>query len=458
MFEQYCLETSQNQTIRFSDYKKFYPSVVDGEIQTINSTESSYRCHLHSAIFSTEFYNYENRSFVCSPYIEICKILIDHYNCSLTFILPEEDFGGYYVNGTFTGILKLISEKVADFIPHFFSLHSNRDQVLDNTILSNSAYKVSIVSHQSYIPNTNPLQVFHTFTWEIWLLLFTGFICYTILLMVADLIIIGQNLSTNRLFDFNFILFRTLIGQSLSKFTLISKQRKAIHLLLASLLAKREQIIDHFVQLVENKDYRIMVVSKSSTEKIFLSKFPQLKYRSIEIDHEITAPGPIVKLMKGKHVLIVDRWKGYMLKEMYRKFDLHVSKEKFGLTFGSLAIRKNLHSSARIMLAKMFQQIHQNGIINKLNGDRYNYQLNLKLIQKKINKTIEYEDDNGTRQLAAIDKELTDAHMEDDQEYLNHRIMSLIYIHILGLTFWLIVFIAELIYSFVLEKILYKDR
>ncbi|KAH7646608.1 hypothetical protein HUG17_2146 [Dermatophagoides farinae] len=468
MFEQYCLETSQNQTIKFSDYKKFYPSVVDGEIQTINSTESSYRCHLHSAIFSTEFYNYENRSFVCSPYIEICKILIDHYNCSLTFILPEEDFGGYYVNGTFTGILKLISEKVADFIPHFFSIHSNRDQVLDNTILSNSAYKVSIVSHQSYIPNTNPLQIFHTFTWEIWLLLFTGFICYTILLMVADLIINDQNLSTNRLFDFNFILFRTLIGQSLSKFTLISKQRKAIHLLrnslliwilatlllrqlfsndvVASLLAKREQIIDHFVQLVENKDYRIMVVSKSSTEKIFLSKFPQLKYRSFEIDHEITAPGPIVKLMKGKHVLIVDRWKGYMLKEMYRKFDLHVSKEKFGLTFSSLAIRKNLHSSARIMLAKMFQQIHQNGIINKLNGDRYNYQLNLKLIQKKINKTIEYEDDNGTRQLAAIDKELTDAHMEDDQEYLNHRIMSLIYIHILGLTFYMVLF--ELIYCF----------
>ena len=190
----------------------------------------------------------------------------------------------------------------------------------------------------------------------------------------------------------------------------------------------------------------------------FLKKFPQLKYRSIEIDHhDITDPGTIVKLMKGKHVLIVDRWKGYMLKEMYRKFDLHVSKEKFGLTFGSLAIRKNLNYSTRIMLTKLFQQLYRNGIINKLDGNRYNYQLNLKLIQKKINKTIEYEDDNGTRQLAAIDKELADAHIEDDQEYLNHRIMSLIYIHILGLTFWLIVFIAELIYSFVLEKILYKD-
>ena len=211
--------------------------------------------------------------------------------------MPEENFGGHYVNGTFTGILKLISEKVADFIPYFFSLHSDRDQILDNTVLSHSVYEVSIVSHQSYIPNTNPLQVFHTFTWEIWLLLFTGFICYTILLMVADLIIIGQNLSTNRLFDFNFILFRTLIGQSLSKSTFISKQRKAIHLLrnslliwilatlllrqlfsndvVASLLAKREQIIDHFVQLVvnvrRNKDYRIMVESKSSSEKFFLS-------------------------------------------------------------------------------------------------------------------------------------------------------------------------------------------
>ena len=219
------------------------------------------------------------------------------FSQSLTFILPEENFGGHYVNGTFTGILKLISEKVADFIPYFFSLHSDRDQILDNTVLSNSAYEVSIVSHPSYIPNTNPLQVFHTFTWKIWLLLFTGFICYTILLMVADLIIIGQNLSTNRLFDFNFILFRTLIGQSLSKSTFISKQRKAIHLLrnslliwilatlllrqlfsndvVASLLAKREQIIDHFVQLVvnvrRNKDYRIMVESKSSSEKFFLS-------------------------------------------------------------------------------------------------------------------------------------------------------------------------------------------
>ncbi|KAH7646606.1 hypothetical protein HUG17_2144 [Dermatophagoides farinae] len=426
MFEQYCLETSQNQTIRFSDYKKFYPSVVDGEIQTINSTESSYRCHLHSAIFSTEFYNYENRSFVCSPFIEICKILIGHYNCSLTFILPEENFGGHYVNGTFTGILKLISEKVADFIPHFFALHSNRDQILDNTILSHSAYEVSIVSHQSYIPNTNPLQVFQTFTWEIWLLLFIGFICYTILLLVADLIIIDQHLSTNSLFDFNFILFRTLIGQ-------IENVRR-------------------------NKDYRIMVESKSSTEKFFLSKFPQLKYRSIELDHnDITDPGTIVKLMKGKHVLIVDRWRAYMLKIMYKKFDLHVSKENFGLTFGSIAIRKNLHYSSRIMLTKMFRQIFQNGIINKLSRDFHKYQLNRKLIQKKINKTIEHEDD-GARQLAAINKELADDHMEDDQEYLNHRIMSLIYIHILGLTFSLIVFIAELIYSFVLEKILYKDR
>ena len=182
-------------------------------------------------------------------------------------------------------------------------------------------------------------------------------------------------------------------------------------------------------------------------EILFLKKFPQLKYRSIEIDHEITAPGPIVKLMKGKHVLIVDRWRGYMLKEMYRKFDLHVSKEKFGLTFGSLAIRKNLNYSTRIMLTKLFQQLYRNGIINKLDGNRYNYQLNLKLIQKKINKTIEYEDDNGTRQLAAIDKELADAHIEDDQEYLNHRIMSLIYIHILGLTFSLIVFIILINYQ-----------
>lgn len=458
MFEQYCLETSQNQTIRFSDYKKFFPSIIDGENQTINSTESSHRCHLRSAIFSTEFYNYENRSFVCSPFIEICKILIGHYNCSLTFILSEENFGGHYVNGTFTGILKLISEKVADFIPHFFALHSNRDQILDNTVLSNSAYEVSIVSHPSYIANTNPLQVFHTFTWKMWLLLFIGFICYTILLMVADLIIIGQNLSTNRLFDFNFILFRTLIGQSLSKFTFISKQRKAIHLLrnslliwilatlllrqlfsndvVASLLAKREQIIDNFVQLIvnvqRNKDYRIIVESKSSSEKFFLSKFLQLKHRSIEISHDdIAEPGTIVKLMKGKHVLIVDHWRGYLLKEIYRKFDLHVSKENFGLTFGGLAIRKNLHYSSRIMLTKRFQQIYQIGIINKLNDNFYKYLLNRKLIQKKINKTIEHEDDDGAKQLAAMNKELADAHIEDDQEYLNHRIMSLIYIHIL---------------------------
>ena len=186
---------------------------------------------------------------------------------------------------------------------------------------------------------------------------------------------------------------------------------------------------------------------------MFLKKFLQLKHRSIEIGHDdIAEPGTIVKLMKGKHVLIVDRWRGYMLKEMYRKFDLHVSKEKFGLTLSSLAIRKNLHSSARIMLTKMFQQIYQIGIINKLSGNFYKYQLNRKLIQKKINKTIEYEDNDGAKQLAAMNKELADAHMEDDQEYLNHRIMSLIFIHILGLIFSLIVFIAELIYSFVLEK------
>ncbi|KAH9517141.1 hypothetical protein DERF_007837 [Dermatophagoides farinae] len=484
MFEQYCLETSQNQTIRFSDYKKFYPSILMAKIR-----QSIQRNHLIDVIYVQQYFqqNFTIMKIVLLfvhhilKYVKFLLVItiVGQYRI-LTFILPEENFGGHYVNGTFTGILKLISEKVADFIPHFFALHSNRDQILDNTVLSHSAYEVSIVSHPSYIPNTNPLQVFHTFTWEIWLLLFIGFICYTILLMVADLIIIDQHLSTNSLFDFNFILFRTLIGQSLSKFTFISEQRKSIHLLrnslliwilatlllrqlfsndvVASLLSKREQIIDHFVQLVENvrrnKDYRIMVESKSSTEKFFLSKFPQLKYRSIELDHnDITDPGTIVKLMKGKHVLIVDRWRAYMLKIMYKKFDLHVSKENFGLTFGSIAIRKNLHYSSRIMLTKMFRQIFQNGIINKLSRDFHKYQLNRKLIQKKINKTIEHEDDDGARQLAAMNKELADAHMEDDQEYLNHRIMSLIYIHILGLTFSLIVFIAELIYSFVLEKI-----
>lgn len=218
---------------------------------------------------------------------------MNQFILSLTFIISENKFGGYLVNGTWVGILRLFAEKVVDFMPHFFGLHSHREQILDTTFLSHSVYEVAIVSSPSYLYATNPLQVFYTFNSTIWLLLLTGFICYSISLLAADLIIRNQKLSMRHFSDLNFILYRSLIGQSLTKST---HRRKVIKLLrcslliwmlatlllrnlfsndvMASFLANKEQIIDRFDQLLmtvkRNRDYRIIVEYNSSSERFFL--------------------------------------------------------------------------------------------------------------------------------------------------------------------------------------------
>lgn len=54
IFEQFCLEISPNQTIKFSDYTKSL-SLIDGKNQTIGSDSSHHhRCHLRSTVFPTE--------------------------------------------------------------------------------------------------------------------------------------------------------------------------------------------------------------------------------------------------------------------------------------------------------------------------------------------------------------------------------------------------------------------
>nr|XP_027197529.1 uncharacterized protein LOC113791882 isoform X1 [Dermatophagoides pteronyssinus] len=393
---------------------------------------------------------------------------MNQFILSLTFIISENKFGGYLVNGTWVGILRLFAEKVVDFMPHFFGLHSHREQILDTTFLSHSVYEVAIVSSPSYLYATNPLQVFYTFNSTIWLLLLTGFICYSISLLAADLIIRNQKLSMRHFSDLNFILYRSLIGQSLTKST---HRRKVIKLLrcslliwmlatlllrnlfsndvMASFLANKEQIIDRFDQLLmtvkRNRDYRIIVEYNSSSERFFLGRFPHLQQRIVRINHnEVTEAKTVAKLLKGKHVLITDRWRGYMIKKLYQKFDIHVSDEGFLQTFGVLPIRKDLHYLARMMLVKMSKYLSQTGITTRLSDDYTKYRSNRNSIEKELNGTTEYDDFINKD----IDRELTEADNEDDEEYLNNRIISIVYVHILGLTLSLIVFIAESLHAF----------
>ncbi|OTF79746.1 hypothetical protein BLA29_002568 [Euroglyphus maynei] len=180
----------------------------------------------------------------------------------------------------------------------------------------------------------------------------------------------------------------------------------------------------------KNRDYRILIEQNSSSEKFFLLRFPQLQQRLVRIDHhDVTSAETVIKLVKGKHVLITDRWRGFVIKRNYPKLDIHISNEGFGQTFGFLAIRKDLHYPARRMLVKMYSKIFQTGITER------------KLIEKTFNETNELMN-------AATDQEFIDADNEDDEVYINNRLISLVYIHILGLTLSLIVFIAEFFYSF----------
>lgn len=162
----------------------------------------------------------------------------------------------------------------------------------------------------------------------------------------------------------------------------------------------------------------------------------------VRIDHhDVTSAETVIKLVKGKHVLITDRWRGFVIKRNYPKLDIHISNEGFGQTFGFLAIRKDLHYPARRMLVKMYSKIFQTGITERLNYNYNKYRLNRKLIEKTFNETNELMN-------AATDQEFIDADNEDDEVYINNRLISLVYIHILGLTLSLIVFIAEFFYSF----------
>ena len=133
-----------------------------------------------------------------------------------------------------------------------------------------------------------------------------------------------------------------------------------------------------------------------------------------------------------------------MIKKLYQKFDIHVSDEGFLQTFSVLAIRKDLHYLARMMLVKMSKYLSQTGITTRLSDGYTKYRSNRNLIEKELNGTTEYDDFINKD----IDRELTEADNEDDEEYLNNRIISIVYVHILGLALSLIVFIAESLHAF----------
>ena len=80
---------------------------------------NSLSCNLTIGLYPREMVqspNDPNLSYICHAYNEMIKIIYKYLKCRIEFQVTTERIGGYWVNGTYNGILRLLWEEVSEII------------------------------------------------------------------------------------------------------------------------------------------------------------------------------------------------------------------------------------------------------------------------------------------------------------------------------------------------------
>ncbi|UXI20995.1 Tudor domain-containing protein 7 [Sarcoptes scabiei] len=458
-------------------------------------------CFIRVALFADELYIINDRQYVCTKHKDIFTSILRYSRCSLTFTPSIHHHGGTLVNGNWTGILQTIFEKRADFIPHVFTLTPDRMNILDHEYLLPLEHTVTIVSQRRTVQNYDPLRLFRGgFEQSIWLMILTSFIGLSLLSLLAERFTpehikklkIKREKSESvwiRLLKFSFYVFALFMGQDMAfrkNHTLTRYRYNAFgskmfsqslliwiigawilrqlfsNILIVLMLSDREQKIDSFRQLYITNyyqtDYKIFVELNSTTERIITKKFPELVGRMVPIEHEyVTSLQTVRKLIYDNYVLLVDRFRGKMLINHFKKLKLHVSKEGYGNSYGNMAIRKDLDVFNKHKLNRLLSALRFNGILDDSVEkwiEFYMWQLELERNQaiNCINRTNEPVNLESLRKkIQSLDNNLQMVNIETDS--INFSIMiSLVYFYLSGILIACVCFAFELLKFFLIKR------
>lgn len=192
---------------------------------------------------------------------------------------------------------------------------------------------------------------------------------------------------------------------------------------------------------------------------IFSSKkFPELVGRMVPIEHEyVTSLQTVRKLIYDNYVLLVDRFRGKMLINHFKKLKLHVSKEGYGNSYGNMAIRKDLDVFNKHKLNRLLSALRFNGILDDSVEkwiEFYMWQLELERNQaiNCINRTNEPVNLESLRKkIQSLDNNLQMVNIETDS--INFSIMiSLVYFYLSGILIACVCFAFELLKFFLIKR------
>ena len=217
----------------------------------------------------------------------------------------------------------------------------------------------------------SPLNIFKSFSFEIWIIILISFLIYGALNHYQTLSLIIKS-NTIRLVVNYFTFFGLLVGQA--SVHLIETKRSTIFInplilwilcawflraffsndITAALLSREKIRIDYFSQLYQNPNIRLIVLKNSSTYYALMEKYPHLERHLEIVPYEnISTVETFEKMIKGTHVMLTPREYGYEFKTYYNQYNFHMSKEGYFSTLVTFPIRIDLEPALRNRLAKL---------------------------------------------------------------------------------------------------------
>ncbi|KAI2803943.1 hypothetical protein BLOT_008083 [Blomia tropicalis] len=286
---------------------------------------NSLSCNLTIGLYPREMVqspNDPNLSYICHAYNEMIKMIYKYLKCRIGFqVITEINY--YWPNGTFKGALGLMWEDKIDFVPYPHAVTEERLKILklDNVVAIDD--KISILSFPRFGNNENvkKTQVGKTMIETFGLLVALG----TVKLSTQPKRIISNPL-------IYWIFFSFFIKQFFSSD------------ITSLILSKTELKFDTLDQLVEHKDYGILV--KESFQIDQYANFSSFPYSSI-IKRLIVIPhsnffsfDTIERLIYEKNIVILPKGYVKMIANFYPNYKLHVSQESYFSTLVTFPLRK----------------------------------------------------------------------------------------------------------------------
>ncbi|KAF7495179.1 hypothetical protein SSS_07083 [Sarcoptes scabiei] len=395
--------------------------------------------------------------------------------CNLT-----GNFGGTQTKGNWSGILKLMHEKVIDFIPHIFSINDERMELMSIDFPMPKDYGVVILGAKKKRNMNDPFKIFKAFSLKIWLLILISFLLYSIINFFTKKFQKNQTNSSITLNLYRFInslvdVFALFMGKTSEDWSCLNRtqQKQSHHFrsirilrysliiwsissfilcqllsvdMVALLLSDQDETIDRFDQLTTHNyiHYHLLTVNHSSSECEFRNKYPYLVHRARSIPYEeMGSIETIRSIIDRNYVLILSGHNAKMLVTAYNHMDLYISKEVHSSLLGTYVIRKDLTSKLKRRLIYIVKMIYYFGI--NLNIDHKTIYFNV--VRKKIRdfRQLDNVEIDRTKELEKIRKTRQSIRV---QSRLGSLIQKIFYFYFIGISITFLTFTFELIHFY----------